>query len=148
MGIYRPRIHHALSPVYPLESTAHDLEHLYQIGTSGGTLDDLLIESIDEALADLLGRHGRAAVYDHLAGNPYFPRREIVKHLDAFLEVLGTTFGKGGAVIGKTVIKKLHSKLEWEFVDTPDYRFADHLQRIRTRIARECIDLAKANSIR
>ncbi len=130
-----------------MESCAHDLEHLYQIKTSGGSLDELLIESVDETLADLLGRHGRAAVYDHLAGNPYFPRREIVKHLDAFLELLEGTFGKGSGVIGKTVIKKLHSKLQWEFVDTPDYRFADHLQRIRTRIARECIDLAKANSI-
>lgn len=130
-----------------MEGFPQDLEYLHQIPVSKGTLDDLLIESIDETLAELLGRRGRAALYDHLVQNPYFPRKEIVRNLDLFLTLLGSTFGRGSEVIGKVIMRKLHSKLEWEFVEISGYRFADYLQNVRARIARECIQLARASAI-
>lgn len=115
-------------------------------GANKGTLDDLLLESIDETLTDLLGGRSREAVYDHLVRNTSFSREKIVKHLDIFFELLESTFGKGSEVIGKVIIRKLHSKLDWEFVEVTGFRFDDYLQAIRVRIARECIELAKSAS--
>jgi len=130
-----------------MEGFPQDLKYMYQIPASRGSLDDLLIEAIDATLAELLGRQGRAAVYDHLVQNTFFPKREIVRNLDSFFTLLRSTFGKGSEVIGKVIMRKLHSKLEWEFVEIPGYRFADYLQNVRARIARECIQLARANAI-
>lgn len=76
--------------------------------------DALLLECIDEVLADLIGRRAREAVYDHLERNLSLARNEIPQRLDDFLSVLDQTFGKGGKTIGKHIAKKLFAKLEWE----------------------------------
>ncbi len=129
-----------------MEGFPQDFEYRYQISSGNGTIDDLLIESIDETLGELLGRQGRAAVYDQLVQNHYFPRREIVKNLDRFLTLLRSTFGRGSEVIGRIIMRKLHSKLQWEFIEVPGYGFNDYLQNVRLRIAKECLEFAKASA--
>jgi hypothetical protein len=68
---------------------------------------DLLLESIDEALTDLLGGRAREAVYDHLERNCLVARNELSSKLGTFLTLLDDTFGKGGKTIGKVVARKL-----------------------------------------
>lgn len=124
------------------------LEGLCYPGANKGTLDDLILESIDETLKDLLGGRIREAIYDHLVRNASLSREKIVRHLNVFFELLERTFGKGSEVIGKVIIKKLYSKLEWEFAEIIGFKFEDYMQAIRVRIARECIGLAKSSSSR
>jgi hypothetical protein len=130
-----------------MERFPQDFDYIYQISARRGSLDDLLVESIDETLTELLGRQGRAAVYDRLVQNHFFPGREIIRNLDSFLTLLRSTFGRGSEVIGKVILRKLYSKLDWEFVEMPEYEFTDYLRNLRARIAWECIQLARANAI-
>ncbi len=101
------------------------------------SLDALILECIDETLADLLGRRAKEAVYDHLERNLFLARNEIPQRLDDFLSVLDETFGKGGKTIGKYIAKKLYAKLEWEFADIVSYGLVDYVGIVRARVERE-----------
>jgi len=98
------------------------------------TLESLLLECINEALTSLLGARSREAVYDNLERTRFLARNEIPKHLDVFFQVLEEILGKGSKVIGTAIAKKLYSKLDLEFANTPKLEFADHLQTIRSKL--------------
>jgi hypothetical protein len=101
------------------------------------SLDALLLECIDEGLTDLLGRRAREAVYDHLERNLFLSRNEIPLRLDDFFSLLDETFGKGSKTIGRYIARKLYTKLDWEFVDVATFQFADYLEMVKDRIARQ-----------
>ena len=111
-----------------------------------GTLDGLLVESIDEVLIGLLGRKTREAIYDYIERNYYFNRENLPKNLHKFFELLDRTFGKGSKTIGNAIIKKLFEKLKWEFAEIPGFEFFDYLEAARARIARELIEQAKSGT--
>ena len=102
----------------------------------------LVLESIDEALTDLLGRRAREAIYDYLERNSLVAINEIPNRLEVFITLLEDTFGKGSKTIGKVVAKKLYSKLEWDFSEIPGYALTDYVQAARTRVAREVVKQA------
>ena len=99
----------------------------------------LLLESIDEALTDLLGRRAREAVYDYLERNCLVARNELPTRLEAFLTLLDDTFGKGSKTIGRVVARRLYSKLEWEFIEVAGYELVDYVEAVKTRIGRELV---------
>ena len=107
------------------------------------TLNDLILDSIDEALSDLLGTRGRDLVYDHIARNYSFGREDIPLHLDEFLTLLEDTFSTGSKTIGRTVIRRLYVKLGWAFEAVPGFEFNDYLESARARIGRELFERAK-----
>ena len=112
--------------------------------TEPKTLDDLVLESVDEVLADLLGRKCKEAIYDHLERNYSIAREKIPKNLQKFFELLEETFGRGSKTIGKAVIRKLFEKLGWEFAEIGPFEFFDYLEAIRARIATELIEHARS----
>jgi len=127
-----------------LASTATSSEDLPSPHKGPNTLDDLLLESIDQVLSDLLGTKSREAVYDHLERNYSLAREKIPKDLDRFFALLEETFGKGSKTIGKAIIRKLFEKLGWEFGEIGGFDFFDYLEAVRARIARELIEQAKS----
>ena len=108
------------------------------------TLNDLLLDSIDEALSNLFGTRGRDLVYDHLARKYSLGREDLPTHLTEFFAVLRKVFSPTGTrTIGRTIIRRLHDKLEWEFVAVADFDFNDYLKAVNARIAREVLRRAK-----
>jgi hypothetical protein len=101
------------------------------------SIERLLLESMDEALADLLGRRTREAVYDYLERNRLIARSEIPKRLDDLFKLLNETFGKGATTIGKVIAKRLYAKLGWEFVELPAYALTDYVEAAKVRLERE-----------
>jgi len=99
----------------------------------------LLLEAIDEALTDLLGRRAREAVYDYLERNCLVARNELPTRLEAFLTLLDDTFGKGSKTIGRVVARRLYSKLAWEFIEVPGYELVDYVEAVKARIGRELV---------
>jgi hypothetical protein len=73
--------------------------------------DRLLLQSLDEVMDDLLGKHVRVVFYDYMERNYYFGRDDIPQHLGDFLLVLERTFGKSGKTIERAIAKRLCSKL-------------------------------------
>ena len=102
-----------------------------------GTIDRLLVESLDEALTGLLGIRAREAIFEHLERNCLLTREEIPNRLADFFGLMNETFGKGGKTIARVIAKTLYSKLGWEFVEVPSYEFEDYLRVARDRLKRE-----------
>ena len=55
-------------------------------------VDRLLLESLDEVLDDLLGKHVRGPFYDYMERNYHIGREEMPKRLGDFLLILERTF--------------------------------------------------------
>jgi hypothetical protein len=115
-------------------------------GTNAKSLDDLLLECIDEVLADLLGRRSREAIYDCLERDQALSRTDIPEHMTLFLQLLDETFGKASRTIWKAVVKRMYEKLEWKFYDNPGYEFIDYMEEIRSKVAKAFIEHAKSCS--
>jgi hypothetical protein len=89
----------------------------------------LLLEAIDQALGDLLGRRAREAIYDHLERKCYMAREEMPQRLGEFCDILHVNFGKGGSTIERTIAKRFYSKLEKKFIDYPGYGLVDYVEK-------------------
>jgi len=90
--------------------------------------NSLLLDCIDETFSDLFGSRIREAVYDNLARTRSLARDEVPNHLDLFFDLLEQVWGKGSKTIGRRIAKKIYSKLGLEFVDIPNFEFADYFQ--------------------
>jgi len=99
--------------------------------------DFLLLESIDEAFADLLGRKSRDQIYDHLATQYRYGREEIPLKICEFCEFLENAFSTGSRTVGRTIIRRLCDKLGYEFVNVPGFEFFDYLDALRARSERD-----------
>ncbi len=119
----------------------------YGAGAYATNLDDLLLESIDETLSELLGRRAKEAVFDYIERNCFVSREEIPGHLPEFKRVLEQTFGKGYRTIVKVIAKKLYFKLGWVFTDVSSYELADYLEVITARLARELAKMSDRQSV-
>lgn len=95
--------------------------------------DYLLLESIDEALADLLGRKSRDQIYDHLATQYRYGREEIPMKIFEFCEFLENLFSSGSKTVGRTIVRRLCDRLGYEFVNVPGFEFFDYLDALRAR---------------
>ena len=104
------------------------------------SLGELLVQSVDETLTDLLGKRTKEAVYDCLERNYALGREDIPDNLSKFFQLMEETFGSGSRTIAKSIIKRMFSKLDWEFVEMPGYQFTDYLDAIRKRITRTLLD--------
>lgn len=82
------------------------------VTTDKKDIDRLLLESLDEVLDDLLGKHVRGPFYDYMERNYYIGREEIPKRLGDFLLILERTFGKSGKTIERTLARRFCARLE------------------------------------
>ncbi len=128
----------AVGPESPPSGSTEKHIELPRAYSGPNALTNLLSDSIGEALTDLLGSRAREAIYDHMERNHSVARNEIPAHLDDLFKLFGRYFGVGSKnVIGRVIARKVYSNLGWEFVSIPHFEFADYLEKIRTRIAKE-----------
>ena len=111
------------------------------------TLNDLLLESIDEVLDNLLRRKTREAIYQYLARTYSVARDDVPGNMDKFFQLTEEAFGKGSRTIAKCIVKRLFEKLGWKFEEIHGFDFYDYLEFARTRMARELVQKAKATAL-
>ena len=99
--------------------------------------DYLLLESTDQALADLLGRRGRDQIFDHLATQYRYGREEIPLKIGQFSEFLENLFSTSSRTVGRAIIRRLCDKLGYEFVQVAGFEFLDYLDALRARYERD-----------
>jgi hypothetical protein len=101
-----------------------------ELGVKGSDL--LLLQSIDQALSDLLGRRAKEAIYDYLERRCYMSTDEIPRRLAEFCRILQASFGKGGYTIQKTIARRFYSRLGKSFIDYPGYTLVDYVEKAVT----------------
>jgi hypothetical protein len=99
--------------------------------------DQMLIESVDQALRDLLGDRTRNQIYDYLSTHYNYGREEIPERIEDFYTFLENTFATGSRTVGRTIIRRLFTRLGYEYVNVPGFEFFDYLEAVRARVARD-----------
>ena len=115
--------------------------------TSEREFDGLLIESLDESLAILMGEIAKWAVYDGIGRKYGIPRSNITERLSEFTLALEGIFGvTASTTMTRLVIKRLYSKLGLTFVERPGWRLPDYVTEGRNKMAmfRESIERPSA----
>jgi hypothetical protein len=138
--------HRQVNPLNRIIASSFTSGGLLAPSTAAESLDDLLLECLDEVLVDLLGRRSREAIYDCLERDQSLARTDIPEHMTLFIQLLEETFGKGSRTIWKAVVKRMYEKLEWKFYDNPGYEFIDYMEEIRGKVTRALIEHARSLS--
>jgi len=87
--------------------------------------DELLMESIDESFAALLGQRVKNALYAYLVNRRALDRQDIPERLDDFHECMQETFGPAAVAIEKNILARFYSKLGLNFSGGTHYSFSD-----------------------
>ena len=99
------------------------------------TFDNLLLESIDETLTDLVGAQTRQMIFDYL--KCYISREEIPRQPAKFSRLLEEISGRAARVICGAAVKRLYAKLGWQFYEIHGFEVVDYIDAARTRLRRE-----------
>jgi hypothetical protein len=97
----------------------------------------MLIESVDEALTDMLGHRTVQAVYYYLNQKHSIRPDELPGKIDAFEGICQNLFGSSRESVSKAIAKRLYSKLGWTFWEATTLGLGDHVYRAKTRLAKE-----------
>lgn len=98
-------------------------------------LESAILDSIDEAIEDLLGADVRDAIYDNLERRNLLPKIELPNHLDIFCQLLDETFGRGSRTIERAIARRLYKRLGLDFTVILAFNFNDYLEVATRRVS-------------
>jgi hypothetical protein len=96
---------------------------------------DLLLDSIEEVLDNLLGKRAKQAIYACLERQG-LPQRQIPEHLPRFDAFLEDKFGRAGRVIEARIAERLYTQLGLELIAVPHYGLTDYVDVASRRPSR------------
>ena len=97
--------------------------------------NDVLVESIDETITDLLSRAVVDALYTHLQTNYSISRNELPCRLDTLTTTLQTVFGvRSSQTITKAMAKKFYLKLGLQFIDSPSGTLLEYVDEAKMKL--------------
>jgi hypothetical protein len=103
--------------------------------TSEREFHRLLIESLDESAAMVLGEIARKAVYEVLEKKYGIERNRIPERLNELTSAFEAIFGPAPSnTIVRAIVKRLYSKLGLTFVEIPDWRLPDYVRETKARM--------------
>lgn len=94
--------------------------------------NEILVESIDLAITELLGEQVLASLYKHFAEHYDITRDEILYRLDSLYTALDQTFGfKAARTLEHHIAKRLSSQISVPLPETSDYTLEAYLQKAK-----------------
>jgi CRISPR/Cas system endoribonuclease Cas6 (RAMP superfamily) len=97
-------------------------------------LDRLLVESLDESFAAILGEIPKKTLFDFLEKNRAITKNRIPEKLNEFTTAMETVFGATASkVLESIVVKGLYSKLALTYIERPDWRLLDYMTEAKSR---------------
>jgi hypothetical protein len=97
-------------------------------------IDRMLVESLNESFATILGEIPKKTVYDILEKKHAIAVNRIPERLNEFTTALETLFGfTGSNAIVRIIVKRLYSKLGLTYVERPDWRLPDYVNEAKSR---------------
>ena len=100
-----------------------------------GRFSTLLLESIEEALVNLLGQRVKQTIYGCLERQG-LRKHQIPEYLPRFDAFLEDNFGRSGAVIERQIAKRLYTRLGMNLVEVPHYALTDYVDMAFRRLSR------------
>jgi hypothetical protein len=98
-------------------------------------LGGLLLDSLDEALVDLMGARFRQPFYHYFEERYGITRDVIPYRLDEFVVSLAELFGVlAMKTFGRAIAKRLYLKLGLEFSNQEEYTLLDYVKEARMNL--------------
>lgn len=88
--------------------------------------DRIFLESIKEAIEDLLGKDQAKLAFRVLERNA--PFNKLMNHLPTFYSTLRSSFGKDSERVETAIARKLYVKLSLQFIETPKTELARYVE--------------------
>jgi hypothetical protein len=99
--------------------------------------NELLVQSVDETIAGLLGQTVSDAFTKHMQAYLGLKIEEIPDQPEALFRALRDSFGVGGDRVGKYIVRKLYQKAGVEFLEYDGYTLAEYVQALKTKLTGE-----------
>lgn len=97
-------------------------------------LDRLLVESLDESFAAILGEIPKKTLFDFLEKSRAITKNRIPEKLNEFTAAMDTVFGTTTSrVLESIVVKGLYSRLALTYIERPDWRLLDYMTEAKSR---------------
>jgi hypothetical protein len=126
---YRPRKVSRLStPLLGLGASTASSDR-----TPDPKFDSLLINAVDETMADLFGPVVVQSLHEHLLKFYEVRIEEIPYRLDTLISTLERTFGASSKTICKAIARKFYAKLGLSFYDNPGRTLLESVQQARIK---------------
>jgi hypothetical protein len=101
----------------------------------GREFNDVLVESIDETITDLLSRTVIDALYAHLQTIYSISRDEVPYRLDTLFTTLEKIFGvRSSQTITKAIARKFYLKLGLEFIGNPSRTLLEYVDEAKMKL--------------
>jgi hypothetical protein len=104
-----------------------------ELGKRTGSLDDLLLNVIDETLKHVFKEPGAKVIYDYLRDQCHLKREEIAEKPEVFSAGLERLLKSGAVLIEKMILINLSSKLQLKYEEKEGYGFSDYIEELREK---------------
>jgi hypothetical protein len=101
--------------------------------------NDLLIESIDETVRDILGAKVNQAFWYHYQAFLGVTRDEMPYRLETLFTSLKTAFGIGGETLGRAIVRKVYAKTSVPLTYVPDKPLVEYIEELKQILAQGTI---------
>jgi hypothetical protein len=104
------------------------------------TFEEILLESIDEALSSL-GESVKESIYFHLKDKFKISREEIPWRIRDFAEGLEKIFGLGARFLEILIMKRLYARIEQplEWNESEEFIFVNYVEAARRSFQKACV---------
>ena len=99
--------------------------------------NDLLVDSVDEAISEVLGNKVTRAFWYHYQAFLGITRDEMPYRLDTLFASLKGTFGVGGETLGRLIVKKLYAKANVPVELKLNHTLADYVEELKQILAQD-----------
>ena len=89
-------------------------------------MDRLLVDSVKEAIEDVLGKKRAELAFRFLEHDVTFD--QLPRHLPTFYMALKKNFGKDSGAVETAIAKKLYTKLSLEFTESPNTELSRYVE--------------------
>ena|GEM_PF-562535 len=104
---------------------------------SGTEFNALLIDSVDEAISEVLGGRVTRAFWYHYQAFLGIGRDEMPDHLDKLFSSLKGMFGVGGETLGRVIVKKLYAKANIPLELKPDRTLTEYATALKQTLSQD-----------
>jgi len=101
------------------------------------TFSELLLQSVDETIAGILGKTVSNAFTNHMHTHFDLEIEQIPDRPEVLFSALHDSFGIGGDRVGKYIVRKLYQKAGVDFLENDGHTLAEYVQTLKSRLSEE-----------
>ena len=108
--------------------------------------NNLLVDSVGEAITDVLGAKVTTAFWQHIQAYLGITKEEMPYRLDTLFSALKDAFGVGGDTLGRLILKKLYAKVGLPLEYTPDRPLVQYVEELKEYLAKDLMQPDESSS--